>query len=528
MGYAVFTCAKGKCGAAAEGGLSAHIERQIWDAKQQKMVDFLPKSVKHPELTELNKEYILPPGMSRSEAIEKRIKEAGITRKIRKDQIRCLAFLCSSDKKTMDEIVKAGRTHEFASACIAFARREFGDKNVVSAVSHFDETTFHLHVSVVPIVMGQAAERSDTKKQHEARNGKAKRNYKKQKVKARLCAKEVFTPENAERWQDNFVEFMHNRGFDFERGLHGSQAKHINPADYNAAMEELNSLNEQRGALENNLLQLNMKQAILKTNYELLAEEYNKKQKAVKGLTTMIENLKVKRAEAMANGESAVAEIEEKITDKQAKLDTATRELSALKAKVTEQRKEQDKTKAGFTAKLMNVFGAGDLAKAKETIKAKNKEIALLKKKCNSYADKYNTDKAEWYKTKSKIENELQATKTSQNTYVRKSLSLAEDLRIAIGRHSFMAKEAVSLLNDVTGFSAESMHRVREVALTLILGNDPVSIPCSGGGSVSSHDGWRGKDNDEDNNLFRLRCWLHAGKIVKSACTPQRKFKMRR
>ena len=64
MGYAVFTCAKGKGGAAAEGGLSAHIERQIWDAKQQKMVDFLPKSVKHPELTELNKEYILPPGMS--------------------------------------------------------------------------------------------------------------------------------------------------------------------------------------------------------------------------------------------------------------------------------------------------------------------------------------------------------------------------------------------------------------------------------------------------------------------------------
>ena len=69
---------------------------------------------------------------------------------------------------------------------------------------------------------------------------------------------------------------------------------------------------------------------------------------------------------------------------------------------------------------------------------------------------------------------------------------------------------------------------MREVALSLILGNGPVIIPCSGGGSVSSHDGWRGKDKDEDNNLFRLRCWLHAGKEVKSACSPQRKYGLRR
>ena len=171
MGYAVFTCTKGKGGAAAEGGLSAHIERQIWDAKQQKMVKFIPKSVIHPELTVLNKEYLLTPDMSRSEAIERRIKEAGITRKIRKDQVRSLAFLFTSDKKTMEGIVKAGRADEYASACIDFARLEFGDKNVVSAVSHYDETTFHLHVTVVPIVMGQASERPDTRKQHEARNG---------------------------------------------------------------------------------------------------------------------------------------------------------------------------------------------------------------------------------------------------------------------------------------------------------------------------------------------------------------------
>lgn len=40
--------------------------------KEHKMVPFVPKSVIHPELSYLNKEYLLHSGMGRSEAIEKR------------------------------------------------------------------------------------------------------------------------------------------------------------------------------------------------------------------------------------------------------------------------------------------------------------------------------------------------------------------------------------------------------------------------------------------------------------------------
>ena len=73
MAYCVFTCKKPERGA-ADGGLSAHIDREKWDGKEHKMVPFVPKSVIHPELSYLNKEYLLPPGMGRSEAIEKRIR----------------------------------------------------------------------------------------------------------------------------------------------------------------------------------------------------------------------------------------------------------------------------------------------------------------------------------------------------------------------------------------------------------------------------------------------------------------------
>lgn len=55
---------------------------------------------------------------------------------------------------------------------------------------------------------------------------------------------------------------------------------------------------------------------------------------------------------------------------------------------------------------------------------------------------------------------------------------------------------------------------VREVAIAL-MGGHYVSIPCAGGGSVSSETGWDGRKKDEEDENFRLRCWLHAAKTVK-------------
>lgn len=84
------------------------------------MVPFVPNSVIHPEMSHLNKEYFLPPGMGRTEAINKRIKEAGITRKIREGQVRFLAFLCTSDRETMLMIYNEGRWKAWVDANIAF------------------------------------------------------------------------------------------------------------------------------------------------------------------------------------------------------------------------------------------------------------------------------------------------------------------------------------------------------------------------------------------------------------------------
>ena len=57
---------------------------------------------------------------------------------------------------------------------------------------------------------------------------------------------------------------------------------------------------------------------------------------------------------------------------------------------------------------------------------------------------------------------------------------------------------------------------VREVAVALMGGRN-VNIPCAGGGFVSSETGWDDRNQDEENEDFRLCCWLHSAKTVKAS-----------
>ena len=52
-----------------------------------------------------------------------------------------------------------------------------------------------------------------------------------------------------------------------------------------------------------------------------------------------------------------------------------------------------------------------------------------------------------------------------------------------------------------------------------------VCIPSAGGGCVSSKTGWDGRKKDEEDENFRLRCWLDAAKTVKASQKVQTKQK---
>lgn len=211
MSYAVLHIMKasGSCNAIAR-----HIERTTQ-----------PDNA-HPELRHLNRDDFIkyPDGVvGLGEAIQHRLDNAGLTRKIGKNQVLALHVLMTSDGDALRRLADEGRLDEWAQASVGWAKQTFGEDNVVAAHLHMDEQTPHLHVTVVPIV---TAERK--KKASEA---KAKKRYRTKSGNApRLSADSIMTRENLTHFQDTYAEAMER--FGLERGIRGSEARHVDQHEY--------------------------------------------------------------------------------------------------------------------------------------------------------------------------------------------------------------------------------------------------------------------------------------------------------
>lgn len=201
-GYVVFHMSKAK---GNDSRMTAHIERTV----QPKNAD--------PSLTHLNKELIdFPKGVTnRTQAIQHRIETAGIKRKITKDQIRVIRVNLSGSAEDMKRIVAEGRIDEWCKDNVDYLKKQFGEKNVVSAVLHMDEKTPHIHASIVPIIIG---------KRRKAKEASRKNNT------ARLCADDIMTKTKLEGYQDSYALAMAKYGL--QRGIKGSEARHVTTAEY--------------------------------------------------------------------------------------------------------------------------------------------------------------------------------------------------------------------------------------------------------------------------------------------------------
>lgn len=193
---------------------SAHIERTVMPGNAD------------PTRTHLNKELIeYPEGVTnRTLAIQHRIETAGIKRKISNNQVRALQILLSGSPEDMKRIQSESKLDEWCRDSIKWLQKEFGRDNIVSAVLHMDEMTPHIHATVVPIVQGERR-----KAKQEENNGKKKYRKKTRDI-VRLCADDVMTRDNLERFQDTYAEAMKKYGL--ERGIRGSEARHISTIEF--------------------------------------------------------------------------------------------------------------------------------------------------------------------------------------------------------------------------------------------------------------------------------------------------------
>ena len=197
----------------SDSGTTAHIERFI-----------IPKNA-DPTRTHLNRKLITyPDGIKdRSAAIQRRLEEAGLTRKIGNNQVRAIRINVSGTHEDMERIEKEGRLDEWCTDNIRYFADLFGKENIVAAHLHRDEETPHIHVTLVPIVKGERKRRK--------REEQVKKRYRKKPADTvRLCADDIMTRLKLKSYQDSYAVAMAKYGL--QRGIEGSKARHKSTTQY--------------------------------------------------------------------------------------------------------------------------------------------------------------------------------------------------------------------------------------------------------------------------------------------------------
>ena len=261
---------------------SAHIERTIDPANADSTRTHLNKNlIEYPDGVE-----------NRTQAIQHRIENAKIKRKISHNQVRALQVMLSGTHEDMKRIQSAGKLDEWCGDNINWLQDTFGKENVVSAIFHMDEKTPHIHATVVPIVQGERR-----KAKTEKSNGKKKYRKKSENI-VRLCADDVMTRDNLKHFQDTYAEKMQK--YELERGVKGSDARHISTQQYYRDLyvknedlkEDIEILQERKEEVNEKIRDLYDRKDEAREKFLDMHEYVQKKEKELETMETRLQQLR--------------------------------------------------------------------------------------------------------------------------------------------------------------------------------------------------------------------------------------------
>ena len=330
MGY--FTLDFKKAKGASDARMSDHIERRV-----------IAPNVDSTR-THLNRELVeLPEGVTiRDEAIAHRIKSAGIKRKITPDQVRAIRVMMSGTHEDMMKIQQDGRMNEWCNDSMEWLHKTFGRENTVSAVLHMDETTPHIHATIVPIVTGER--RKAKQKQTEG-----KRSYRKKADAARLCADDVLNRDRLIGYHDDYAKIMDKYGL--QRGVRGSEARHVTTAQY------YRDLKRQTGKLETGVQQLQEEREEAEKQLKQVKKEIGtQKLEAVK--TEAKAALIAKVGSLLGSGE--IKELKQENRQLYEEVTTRDESIEKLQTMVQEQQKQHRKELTEVQAKHIEILNERD------------------------------------------------------------------------------------------------------------------------------------------------------------------------
>jgi hypothetical protein len=363
MGFVVLHINKASGNDAA---MTAHIERTIDPKNADK------------ERTHLNEQLVeYPDGVeNRTAAIQHRLDTAGLTRKIGTNQVRALRIMLSGTPEDMARIEAAEKLGEWCEDSMRWLRDTFGAENVVSADLHRDEKTPHIHATIVPIVSGERR----TKPSNKPPDPNKRTHRKKPANTVRLCADDVMTRKNLERFQDTYAEAMEKYGL--ERGIRGSEARHITNLEYyrnieankQALEDEIEDLQETKEVRRQAVMELEQQEQQARSRTEQATVEKQQAETELVGKQSELrqvkgelktEKFKGSMADAgsalmysvsSALGTSKVKRQQQEIEALRSENEGQKQEITRLSQTIAGERQEHTKTTDGLRAELDKIY----------------------------------------------------------------------------------------------------------------------------------------------------------------------------
>ena len=326
------------------GYVVLHLDKS--PGNESAMTDHIERNVIAPNVdetrTHLNKELIeFPEGVTnRTEAIKHRIENAGLSRKVGKNQVQVIRVLLSGSTDEMLKIQADGKLDKWCEDSIAWLQKEYGKENVVAATLHLDEDVPHIHASVVPIVQGERRQKK-SKKESEP----PKKQYKKKKTnRPRLCCDDVMTRDKLKKYQDTY-----------------SEARHITTSEHYRNQK-----------VESNNLQLNIVDLLQQKEAEQKALEQIKSQKNTEKLKNTAVDVGSTIMEGIGSllGTSKVKQQQKEIEELQIDKENLIHEVNELKHDMGSMQKEHTSIVEKFKLELEKIHKL--FPKLKELLRIEN------------------------------------------------------------------------------------------------------------------------------------------------------------
>ena len=339
---------------------------------------------------------------------------------------------------------------KWAKDVYSFVCEKYGEENIAAFIVHCDELNPHIHCTLLPIKDGRFA----FKKLFAGKD--------KYEFSARMKMLHDELSQVNEKWQ-------------LERGRNVSEtgARHRSTEEYRRHLsEECTNIEEQV---------VQHKKALSDLKVEISLAE-----RRVKGLTSMVDNLRKAKAEK----ESQLSALERTLQSHQG--DTAA---------IIAERERLEKELASIQTKLED---------KQDKLRTADQQLEVLKRDMDAIGERTKELKGEAYKYSREIHSNVDV--------------LLKDvmLETLVGEHSARvaemgaAEQSVfdgSLLQSLTEQGAEVMHCATLLFLGMV--NDATTFAeTHGGGGSKSNLKW-GKDDDEDNRAWARRCMMMACKMMR-------------